>query len=325
MKPFSKPYNNSAINVGSELGALRRLINDDESENAFSEIDQILEEWRREVAEVAIGTRRGLPRALLDNAEKAYTNFLEARRAEARYRQTASPGALVDWGRYTGRTQDALGQIGALSLRGSRAVELMQLQPLFAAYNARLATPNTRPGPADEARADELGSHLRDISQSVVEEEARLTSLLQSGVGKMRIDKIRSYVDTIQRRADASLQTDLRSGEYGTRQAQIVAFAGPIAAAIFGLLSVILSQRSLNRSVRRLTRVTQDVSDGEFDKRLYITRTDELWQLAHNFNTMAADLGLRERQAALLGQMGKLLQTCSSGDELYRITHHFTA
>lgn len=322
---FLEPYNNSVISIGSELSSLRRLMNDDESEAAFNEIDRTLEGWRREVAEVVIDLRRDLPKTLLSSSESAYTNLLEARRAEAQYRQSASSEALVTWSNYASKTEDALEQIGALPLRGSRAVEIMRLKALFSTYNVRLSVPNAQPGPADEAAADELMRNLRAFSQSIMAEEFRLTSLLQSGVGKVRIDKIRSHVDTIQRRADTALQANLRSGELDTRQAQIVSFGGPIAAAIFGLVAVVLSQRSLNRSAWRLTRITQDVSNGEFDKRLYITRNDELWQLARNFNAMAADLGLRERQAALLGQMGKLLQTCSSSEELYSINNHFAA
>ncbi len=320
---FLEPYYSANIHIDSELAVLRQLLGDEASQSALGEIEKTLEEWRSEVAEVAIGLRRDVPPTLLSSAETAYSSFLETRRAEAQYRQTASPEALVAWGAYAGETRDALEQMTTLPLYDARAAHVRELDERYKAYARRLLAPNKPPGP--NAEADTLTMHLRSFTRSVRREDARLTGLLQRGSGKLRIDKIRTYADTLQRRADASLQANLNSSEASTWQAQIVSFAGPIASAIFGLLAVVMSQRSLNRSVWRLTRVTQDVSNGEFDKRLYIAKSDELGQLAQNFNKMAADLSLRERQAKLFGQMGKLLQTCSSSDELYSITRHYTA
>lgn len=321
---FLEPYNSSVDSIGDQLSALRRLIGS-ESQDTLSEIDTTFEQWRREVAEVSIRSRYATPPDLPGASANAYSSLLEARRAETLYRREAQPEALASWGQYVSATRNALEEVQAFELRGERLVQAAQLVKLFGMYSARLAELYTLPTPAEEAAADKLTALLQTFSREILSTEQQLIDLHQSGAGKVLIDRIRSYTSQIDRRTEVVLQANLQSGEVGTRQAQIVSFAGPLAAAIFGFVAVILSQRALNRSAHRLTQVTQEVSTGHYNQRLHVKRGDELWQLAHNFNTMATELGSREHQATIFKRMGKMLQTCGDSDELYRITSHFAA
>lgn len=63
--------------------------------------------------------------------------------------------------------------------------------------------------------------------------------------------------------------------------------------AIVFLLAVIVSlliSRNMSKSIQPLRRATRQIADGNYETRLPVTRTDELGDLAFDFNSMAAQL-----------------------------------
>jgi signal transduction histidine kinase len=76
---------------------------------------------------------------------------------------------------------------------------------------------------------------------------------------------------------------------------QALLWAGITAVIIALILGVVLAQQ-LTRPLRRLTAATQAVAAGDFSQQVPITSSDELGDLARDFNQMARALELSEMQ-----------------------------
>jgi NarL family two-component system sensor histidine kinase LiaS len=88
----------------------------------------------------------------------------------------------------------------------------------------------------------------------------------------------------------------------------------PVVGGAFGTLTT----RGLVRRVQVLAAATRQVTDGNYAERVRVTRADELGQLEHHFNQMAAQLddSLRQRQA-LAEQNARLAERARISREMH--------
>jgi len=83
--------------------------------------------------------------------------------------------------------------------------------------------------------------------------------------------------------------------QYLTSVNQAIVYAG-LAAIITALaLGIVLAQR-LTRPLRQLTTATQAVAAGDFSQQVTVTSSDEIGDLARDFNQMARTLEISEKQ-----------------------------
>ncbi len=93
------------------------------------------------------------------------------------------------------------------------------------------------------------------------------------------------------------------------QQKQIIYFVGVVFLIISVLISYFLASHLLS-PIKRLSRATRQLSKRQFDTKLEITTTDELGQLASDFNAMIAKLGTYElKQKQWLSDISHELRT----------------
>lgn len=73
-----------------------------------------------------------------------------------------------------------------------------------------------------------------------------------------------------------------------------ITFAGLIFSILTASVGALFLSKNLKRDIKNLNDAVKLISKGNFQKRLAITRRDELGQLAENFNYMAEDLNKQE-------------------------------
>jgi len=74
-----------------------------------------------------------------------------------------------------------------------------------------------------------------------------------------------------------------------------ISLAGLAFSILIASIGVFFLSRNLKRDIKNLNDAVKFISKGNFEKRLTITRKDELGQLAENFNYMAEDLNKLEQ------------------------------
>jgi histidine kinase len=91
-----------------------------------------------------------------------------------------------------------------------------------------------------------------------------------------------------------------------------------VAATIAGLAASLLLVREIMRPLRALSQSSQRIASGRYDERVRIPSTDELADVAHSFNRMAAELEQVEQQRVILiGNVSHELRTPLAGLEGY--------
>ncbi|SMB84208.1 sensor histidine kinase [Deinococcus hopiensis] len=106
----------------------------------------------------------------------------------------------------------------------------------------------------------------------------------------------------------SALRPDLERGMRGTLNNALIA-ALPFAV-LMAALTAFLTSRRIVRSVQLLSAGSQALAAGQYSRRLPETGRDELTELAHNFNVMAASLGRVEQdRITLIGNVGHELRT----------------
>lgn len=91
-----------------------------------------------------------------------------------------------------------------------------------------------------------------------------------------------------------------------------------LAATIVGLGASLLLMREILRPLRHIARSSQRIAAGHYGERIAVPPSDELAEVTHNFNQMAAALAQVEQQrVALIGNVAHELRTPLAGLEGY--------
>lgn len=99
-------------------------------------------------------------------------------------------------------------------------------------------------------------------------------------------EAVSAFVASGRRAADSYVLNAQQSMEH----AHLVALAVFGVSILLGVVIIIATVRSIRRPLRRLARATRAIADGRFDHHVAIEGNDELSELAHQFNRMAARL-----------------------------------
>ncbi|RMG19301.1 MAG: HAMP domain-containing protein [Deltaproteobacteria bacterium] len=124
------------------------------------------------------------------------------------------------------------------------------------------------------------------------EEVAELSRQLEQ-----RERRLGSQIRALSRALELRLQREVFEAQAEEDRATLAIMLLSLSAVLVALLVTLFTQRTL-RPIRLLTEGVQDISRGEFGRRVEISSSDEIGDLGREFNAMAQALEERERQLA---------------------------
>ena len=173
----------------------------------------------------------------------------------------------------------------------------------------------------DKAALQDLLTEARGFLGQLLIVDLRVSTLFnQMGLDvNNSIDLLVAYIAE-QSAMEASLQTTYDNAN-ATRQA-----ISPVIVLTIVIMSIILPfvlSRTLTKPVHELTDATQVIASGDYGKRVEVTRSDEIGQLATAFNQMA-DV-IEERDGALKAQSEALNVALIKAEDSSRLKSEFLA
>ena len=279
-------------------------------------IDALFGAWLTEVALPVISGRREVPpshtEAIRDARSALFALLDESRERPGRTLEGAdNRGALI------ARLHVAVDAARA-SLKQPRLVEqwteVQQRLLLLEAARARNAS-----RVAEEAATHALLRQVNLAAEASIAAERAALAPITSGVGKDRVDSIRRLQAELaaheRLHLDGSLARHLQRGRFATR----LAIASLAIALALGLTSARLLANRLLVSLRAIGQAAEKLAAGDLRQRVAEVDGDDLGRLARSFNQLADRVATRDREVALLHDLGQLLQSASDEEEAYRV------
>ena len=128
----------------------------------------------------------------------------------------------------------------------------------------------------------EMGRLQRDSSYVLTAET--LTDL------EGTLDEVALATQLLGGAAEAGMTRELEASETAARDAERIAWGAAVIALVLSVLLSVLLVRSIVRPLERLANGAREITAGRLGFRLDATGRDELAQVAHEFNTMTAQL-----------------------------------
>ncbi|HTD28064.1 MAG TPA: diguanylate cyclase, partial [Xanthomonadaceae bacterium] len=149
--------------------------------------------------------------------------------------------------------------------------------------------------------------------------EDRISASSAAMQGKRLIDSIRAVMES-------SLKQEVveqKAAEYiataDANHAIWVAVLVPVAALLTGLALTLLLLVDAIRAINATSRAATAVAGGDLQKRLKVSRRDEIGRLGDAFNRMADELAERHRRNAAIDRFQNLLVTSNSMEEIHGV------
>ncbi len=309
-------FNDAAESWRAVLGELRAELADSPDQRARLErMDSLFGTWLTEVARPVINGRRELP-----------TSHLEANQA-----LRSALFALLEEQHHGGRLSLADDEQRAHleELRSQLAVARTSLQDarlagLWAEVQRRLDELESTlvAGGAVAAQPAALRALLRqtNIAAEASRAHERATLLpLASGAGKELIDWIRKLAADVAAHERLRLEQRLESKAHRGRIAGWLAVGSVVLALGLGLATALAVAGRLMASLRSVGRAAEKLAAGDLRQRVTELEGEDLGRLARSFNQLADRVATRDREVALLHDMGQLLQSAHDEEEAFRI------
>ncbi|GGK29369.1 sensor histidine kinase [Deinococcus malanensis] len=130
---------------------------------------------------------------------------------------------------------------------------------------------------------------------------ARRTSLEQAArlvsTGRRQLDDVRATLTTMREREDARLTAAVQSSAQTLRTVRQITVAGLLLTLLLLLFAALRMARTVARHLSQLTAGAQEISAGQYDRRLPHSGVQEIDELGEQFQEMAR--AVREREQAL--------------------------
>jgi diguanylate cyclase (GGDEF)-like protein len=253
-------------------------------------VQALFKRWRSEFAEPLIQLRRDAPIGIDDTHEQLVALAATARRPDQQ--------RALDHARE--QAQLAMMHSGA----GGRADVLL---PLLQRMES------------DPVIAPASMATLRELAQAYRHDDEQITTIVQSKHGKQIIDQIRALMQAAFQDELLEQRQSIDTATSTSGRARWIARLAPAMALIIGLSLVLLLLVDAIRAIGATTKAAEAVAGGDLDKRVNVLRGDELGQLGHAFNRMAAELADRRRRGAALDRFQTLLISSNTMEELYDV------
>jgi diguanylate cyclase (GGDEF)-like protein len=291
-REFLEPYDTAPAQM-AEIGRQLDVSEKAEPEHLrkLQQVQLLFKRWRSEFAHPLIRLRHDAPIGIDDDLEQLVELATTARTPQQR--------RALDHARE--QAQVALMHGGGT---GGRAVEL---QPLLEQMESDPVL-----DPASLAT-------LRRLAQAYRHDDEQITTIVQTKRGKRIIDQIRTLMKASLEDEQDEQRRTVDTATASTDRARWIARLVPAGALIIGLSLVLLLLVDAIRAIGATTKAAEAVAGGDLDKRVNVLRGDELGNLGHAFNRMAAELADRRRRGAALDRFQTLLISSNTMEELYDV------
>ncbi len=280
-------------------------------------IDSLFSTWLTQVALPVVSGRREVPPSHLDALRDARTALFAL--LQVRSESSGRPWSAAEDDR---REQLERLRIAVDSARTSlgqpRLVELWnQVEIRLRALEAASAGPSAPA--AEKAALDALLRQTNLAAGASIAAERMALAPITSGAGKELVDWIRKLqaelADHERQRLELALARNTRRG----RIASWAAIGSLALALALGLASALLLAGRLLVSLRSVGRAAEKLAAGDLRQRAVEVEGDDIGRLARSFNQLADRVAARDREVALLHDMGQLLQSADDEDEAFRV------
>lgn len=311
-------FNEASSSWAAQLQQLRAAFADDPDQIArLTRMDSLLSTWLTEVAQPVIAGRREVPISHLEAIyamRSALFALLEERPVDSRpLSAVAADERRAHLEQLHSQVEAALG-----SLHSPRLERLWrEVQRRLAEYD-QLSSRVARSRSENEA----LRALLRqtNIAADATRAEDRANMLtITSGAGKELIDWIRKLEAELASRERLRLEQLLEAKVRRGRIAGWLGVSSLLLALGLGLAAAVTLAGRLTVSLRSVGRAAEKLAAGDLRQRVKETEGEDLGRLARSFNQLADRVEARDREVALLHDMGQLLQAANDTEEVFRI------
>lgn len=313
---YLSSFTESASDWHETLRQLRADLADNPDQVARIErMDALFTTWLTETAQPVISGRRDLPPSHLE-AIRALRSALFSLLEEHPLRVGAPTSALADERRAHLEQLHSQLEAARTSLREPR------LADLWSEVQRRLDEVERVGAAGSTAENQALRALLRQTNIAAEASFARERALLlplTSGAGKELIDWIRKLEGEVAAHERRRLEERLEVAADRGRIAGWLAVASLALALGLGLGAALAAAGQLRLALRTVGRAAEKLAAGDLRQRVPETEGEDLGRLARSFNQLAGRVAARDREVALLHDMGQLLQAAYDEQEAFRI------
>ncbi len=297
---FLEPYEDAIKEFSHLMDAWRNLAAPSELQR-LEMIEDLFSQWQNEVAKPVIEAREQAPGRLVSRGFDAlyHISFLDdvlAGRAEL---PEVEEVEFVD--ELLRNISYAANSASTTAQANEWAKALDKARHLPALYTRAMTLPED-----NEARelalalTDELFDLVRGLTHIAVEAEDKAVDIISSGDGKVLTDKIRIGISQAEATQNGRINKLISKTRNQMIIAQWFAIILPIVGVFLSIFLLLLLHSDILKSIKKLQKVATDVARGELDSRIDNNRSDELGDLAHNFNQMAENLQTARTEREML-------------------------
>lgn len=321
---FLAPYRTAGEEFSDAAESLSKTYGDDPAAGErLRQIRDAFEYWNEGVAQPLIEARKRTPPELDHRADRVrdlFTRFVERLeavepgRAFPRYLLPDLAEAVVrldllsertGWTAFTSTYEENVkqaralrGDLGRIEEDGLTAAELESVQQA----------------------ARSLLSDLDTLAESMAGAEASIVQRVSSQAGKRVVDRIRSLNGVMIENRRADRDNAFAAADFEMTKAMWTGVVAPFVAFGLGLVAMAIVAGRAVRRIHQLQAVADDLGHGNLSARVpVIAHGDELNELGHRFNRMAAELDAARTEAELMARFRDLLVTSDSADEAFRV------
>ncbi|RUO52767.1 hypothetical protein CWI69_06915 [Pseudidiomarina halophila] len=316
---FLEPYENAKRQFARLAAEWRSLAITGGFNPELERMEQLFERWLNNVAEPAIAARALVPGRQFSHSFNAYYHLnrlqeflreegmLESVRLENEFYQAARMKAL-------GQSSDAERNSGFLPI----VVPSEQLDQLVGELPATGAS--TELNKTISALVQRLERQWREIALDYREAENVSAELVASGQGKQLVDEMRDIIRAAI--AEKEVRYAAVNAEVNERMQLLerLSMYLPVVGVGLGLAILLFMQMGVISSIEKLRVTARRIEAGDLSARVRESRSDELGVLAGDFNRMADQLELADKESTVLAGFQSMLVSSNTEDETYGAT-----
>lgn len=316
---FLEPYENAKRQFAKLAADWRSLARDGGFNPDLERMEQLFERWLNNVAEPAIAARALVPGRQFSHSFNAYYHLnrlqeflpeegmLESVRLENQLYQAARVKALAG----SSNTQQNT-EFLAIVVPSEQLDELID----------QLATtgPSAELNKSVGTLVQRLERQWREIALEYREAENVGAALVASGQGKQLVDEMRDIIRAAI--AEKEMRYAAVNKEVNDRMLLLerLSMYLPVVGVGLGLAILLFMQMGVISSIEKLRVTARRIETGDLSARVRESRSDELGILAGDFNRMADQLELAEKESRVLAGFQSMLVSSNVEDETYVAT-----
>lgn len=311
-------FNEASTNWLEEVRRLQADFADSPGQLArLTRMDSLFSTWLTELAQPVISGRRELPTSHLEAIQTLRSALFSLVEEHPRGSGRLTSAALDERRAHLEQLRSQA-EAALISLHEPHLVSLWtEVQRRLGELDLAMSA-----GAPGQSESDALRALVRQTNIAAAASHAAERANLQpitSGAGKELIDWIRKLEADLasherlrlEERLDAKVRRGRIAGWFGV--------ACLVTALALGLAAALMLAGQLTVSLRSVGRAAEKLAAGDLRQRVKESDREDLGRLARSFNQLADRVEARDREVALLHDMGQLLQAANDAEEVFQI------